>query len=68
MVSREHPVCQGFSRQVHTTKGNPKVKPARRRRHSVAFKAEAVNACIQTGVPISAVALSYPAQGQSAGA
>lgn len=38
---------------------NREVKPARRRRHSEAFKAEAVKACMQQGVSIAAVALHY---------
>jgi transposase len=39
---------------------NGEVKPVRRRRrHSVAFKAEAVRACMQQGVSIAAVALHY---------
>ena len=38
---------------------NREVKPARRRRHSAAFKAEAVRACMQPGVSIAGVALHY---------
>ena len=38
---------------------NREVKPVRRRRHSAAFKAEAVRACMQQGVSIAAVALHY---------
>ncbi len=38
---------------------NREVKPVRRRRHSAAFKAEAVGACMQPGVSIAAVALHY---------
>ena len=38
---------------------NREVKPVRRRRHSTAFKAEAVKACMQPGVSIAAVALHY---------
>ena len=38
---------------------NSEVKPTRRRRHSAAFKAEAVKACMQPGVSIAAVALHY---------
>lgn len=38
---------------------NREVKPVRRRRHSAAFKAEAVRACMQPGVSIAAVALHY---------
>jgi transposase len=38
---------------------NREVKPVRRRRHSAAFKAEAVKACMQPGVSIAAVALHY---------
>jgi len=38
---------------------NREVKPVRRRRHSAAFKAEAVSACMQPGVSIAAVALQY---------
>jgi transposase len=38
---------------------NPEGQPARRRRHSTAFKAEAVKACLQPGVSIAAVALHY---------
>jgi transposase len=34
-------------------------KPVRRRRHSAAFKAEAVRACMHPGVSIAAVALHY---------
>jgi len=34
-------------------------RPVRRRRHSQAFKAEAVAACSQPGVSIAAVALRY---------
>jgi transposase len=38
---------------------NREVKPVRRRRHSAAFKAEAVRACMHPGVSIAAVALHY---------
>jgi transposase len=38
---------------------NREVKPVRRRRHSAAFKADAVRACMQPGVSIAAVALHY---------
>lgn len=38
---------------------NSEVQPTRRRRHSAAFKAEAVKACMQPGVSIAAVALHY---------
>ena len=38
---------------------NREVKPVRRRRHSAAFKAEAVKACLHPGVSIAAVALHY---------
>jgi transposase len=38
---------------------NREVKPVRRRRHSAAFKAETVRACMQPGVSIAAVALHY---------
>ena len=38
---------------------NREVKPVRRRRHSTAFKAEAVKAYMQPGVSIAAVALHY---------
>src|SRR5690606_29856162 len=38
---------------------NSEVKPTRRRRHSAAFKAQAVAACMQPGVSIAAVALHY---------
>lgn len=38
---------------------NSEVKPIRRRRHSAAFKAEAVAACMQPGISIAAVALHY---------
>ena len=38
---------------------NREVKPVRRRRHSAAFKAEAVRACMQPGVSIAGVALHY---------
>ena len=38
---------------------NREVKPVRRRRHSAAFKAEAVRACRHPGVSIAAVALHY---------
>lgn len=38
---------------------NREVKPVRRRRHSAAFKAEAVRACMHPGVSIAAVALRY---------
>lgn len=38
---------------------NREVKPVRRRRHSAAFKAEAVRACMQPGVSIAAMALQY---------
>lgn len=38
---------------------NREVKPVRRRRHSAAFKAEAVKACMQPCVSIAAVALHY---------
>ena len=38
---------------------NREVKSVRRRRHSAAFKAEAVKACMQPGVSIAAVALHY---------
>lgn len=38
---------------------NVEVRPARRRRHSAEFKAQAVKACLQPGVSIAAVALHY---------
>ena len=38
---------------------NREVKPVRRRRHSAAFKAEAVRACMLPGVSIAAVALHF---------
>nr|WP_314623570.1 transposase [uncultured Noviherbaspirillum sp.] len=38
---------------------NREVKPVRRRRHSAAFKAEAVRACMHPGVSTAAVALEY---------
>ena len=38
---------------------NREVKPVRRRRHSAAFKVEAVKACMHPGVSIAAVALRY---------
>jgi transposase-like protein len=38
---------------------NREVKLVRRRRHSAAFKADAVRACMQPGVSIAAVALHY---------
>jgi transposase len=38
---------------------NREVKSVRRRRHSAAFKAEAVRACMQPGISIAAVALHY---------
>jgi transposase len=38
---------------------NREVEPVRRRRHSAAFKAEAVRACRHPGVSIAAVALHY---------
>lgn len=38
---------------------NSEVQPTRRRRHSTAFKAEAVKACMRSGVSIAAVALHY---------
>jgi transposase len=59
MKSREHPVHQDLSGHVYTMEENREVKPARRRRHSEAFKAEAVKACMQQGVSIAAVALHY---------
>ena len=36
---------------------NREVKPVRRRRHSAAFNAEAIKACLHPGVSIAAVAL-----------
>jgi transposase len=38
---------------------NVELGPARRRRHSAEFKAQAVKACMQPGVSIAAVALHY---------
>ena len=38
---------------------NREVKQVRRRRHSAAFKAEAVEACMHPGVSIAAMALHY---------
>ena len=38
---------------------NREVKPVRRRRHSAAFKTEAVRSCMHPGVSIAAVALQY---------
>jgi transposase len=38
---------------------NREVNPVRRRRHSAAFKAKAVRACMHPGVSIAAVALHY---------
>jgi transposase-like protein len=38
---------------------NFEVPQPRRRRHSAAFKAEAIKACMQPGVSIAAVALHY---------
>ena len=48
-----------LSGHVYTMEANSEVQPARRRRHSAAFKAEAVAACLQPGVSIAAVALHY---------
>ena len=48
-----------LSGHVYTMEANSEVQPARRRRHSAAFKAEAVKACMQPGVSIAAVALHY---------
>ena len=59
MVSREHPVHQDLSGHVYTMEENREVEPVRRRRHSAAFKAEAVRACRHPGVSIAAVALHY---------
>lgn len=44
---------------MYTIEENSEVKPVRRRRHSAAFKAEAVRACLQPSVSIAAVALRY---------
>lgn len=38
---------------------NVELRPARRRRHSAEFKAQAIKACMQPGVSIAAVALHY---------
>jgi transposase len=38
---------------------NKEVESVRRRRHSAAFKAEAIKACLHPGVSIAAVALHY---------
>ena len=38
---------------------NVDVQRTRRRRHTAEFKAQAVNACIQPGISIAAVALHY---------
>ena len=43
---------------MHTSDLRVNVGPRRRRRHSAAFKAESVAACIQPGVSIAAVALA----------
>jgi transposase len=44
---------------VYTMEENVDVPPARRRRHSAEFKAQAVKACMQPGISIAAVALHY---------
>lgn len=48
-----------LSGHVYTMEANSEVQLTRRRRHSAAFKAEAVKACMQPGVSIAAVALHY---------
>lgn len=48
-----------LSGHVYTMEENSEVQATRRRRHSAAFKAEAVTACMQPGVSIAAVALHY---------
>lgn len=44
---------------VYTMDENTTIAPTRRRRHSAEFKAEAINACMQPGVSMAAVALHY---------
>ena len=44
---------------MYTIEENKAGDPVRRRRHSQAFKAEAVAACKQPGISIAAVALRY---------
>jgi transposase-like protein len=44
---------------VYTMEENVDVQPTRRRRHSAEFKAQAVKACMRSGVSIAAVALHY---------
>jgi len=44
---------------MYTMEENNSVTPARRRRHSAEFKAQAIRACMQPGVSIAAVALHY---------
>ena len=44
---------------MYTMEENKAERTARRRRHSAAFKAEAVAACKQPGVSTSAVAMRY---------
>src|ERR1700688_3750718 len=44
---------------VYAMEENVDVRPTRRRRHSAAFKAQAVKACMQPGISIAAVALHY---------
>ena len=43
---------------MHTSELNVNIGRRRRRRHSAAFKAESVAACLQPGVSIAAAALS----------
>jgi transposase len=51
-------LASGFSGHVNTTEEALTTGRRRRRHHSVFFKAEAVGACQQPGVSISAVALA----------
>lgn len=44
---------------MYTIEENKAARTVRRRRHSVAFKTEAVAACRQPGVSIAAVAMRY---------
>lgn len=48
---------KGVGGQVHTME--EKIGARTRRRHSDAFKMEAINACLQPGVSTAAVALRY---------
>lgn len=47
------------SGHVYTMEENQQVQPKRRRRHSAEFKQKVVQACLQPGVSIAAIALHH---------